>query len=421
MRAKNLAYCCEVATRLWASLGVPEDAGRVLASLLVNGGAATLSDVAAVAGVSLGDADMGCGILASCGAAWRVAGMKPGVWSEARDGASWRPFSRLRRAYRRGGLPAVREEYVRSSEQSRVYRQASSALERVCPVRSVLHIGAALEDILRRASLPDAASSLLSRLPEWWEIPALESARAPLRRSPLLVFGNHPSMLTPFLLAAALERNDLRILAHRYVTTLVPSLGPYVLPLEPTHLVSTRRRGLLSPAHALSLSALRRLDRAVDEEEARQANRGALDAGIRHVASGGALAIFPNGGRENGPWYPGLGRLVAGLRQTDALLVPVRETNSSNRRVYRRLRGRHRRSQRREPIRFYVGEPIPMRRLALPEDATAGEIARLLQSVYERTQWTTIDRIAALRTARGRVEPLDAPGANRSPGSLRVR
>jgi 1-acyl-sn-glycerol-3-phosphate acyltransferase len=247
--------------------------------------------------------------------------------------------------------------------------------------------------------LPDAATSLLSKLPDRWEIPMLECARAPLRRSPLLVFGNHPSMLTPFLLAAALERDDLRILAHRYVTTLVPSMASYVLPLEPTHLVSARRRGLATPAHALSLSALRQLDGLVDEAEARRVNRAALDEGVRHVLAGGALAIFPNGGRESGRWYPGLGRLVDALRGSDALLVPVREAGSSNRRVYRLLRGRRRRAPLREPIRFYVGEPIPMRRLVLPADAEAGEIVALLQSVYERTAWTALDRGASLRTS----------------------
>ncbi len=398
MRVNGPVYCREVATRLRTSFGVPEDAGRVLASLLVNGGAATLSDVAAVAGTSLGDAAVGCDILGGRGALWRAAGVKPGTWSQGKDSGLRRSLSRLRGAYRDGGLPAVREEHVRSSEQSAAYRQASSVLEHLCPMMALLHLGTELEDALSRESLPNAAASLLSRLPDRWEIPIVESTRAPLQRSPLVVFGNHPSMLTPFLLAAALERDDLRILAHRYVTTLVPSMGPYVLPLEPTHLVSARRRGLAGPAHTLSLSALRQLDVVVDEEEARRVNRAALNEGVRHVLAGGALAIFPNGGRENGRWYPGLGRLVDALRGSDALLVPVREAGSSNRRVYRLLRKRHGGAPLREPIRFYVGQPIPMRRLVLPPDAGAAEIVALLRSVYERTAWTTLGRIASLRT-----------------------
>ena len=279
---------------------------------------------------------------------------------------------------------------MRSSEQSAAYRQASSVLERFCPIMALLHLGAELEGALCRESLPNAAASVLSKLPDRWEIPMLESARAPLQQAPLLVFGNHPSMLTPFLLAAALERDDLRILAHRYVTTLVSGMSPYVLPLEPTHLVSARRRGLASPAHALSLSALRQMDGLVEEAEARRANRAALDEGVRHVLAGGALAIFPNGGRESGRWYPGLGRLVDALR----------EAGSSNRRVYRLLRGRRRRAALREPIRLYVGEPIPMRRLVLPADAEAGEIVALLQSLYERAAWTELGRVASLRACR---------------------
>ncbi|MCX6093399.1 MAG: hypothetical protein NTY63_01045 [Candidatus Bipolaricaulota bacterium] len=402
MRTRGPIYCRDLAVHLRASLGVPEDQGKAIASLLVSGGTATLSEVAAVADTSLGDADAGCSRLASRGAVWQAVGVKPGIWSDTRGRGLRRSLSRLRSAYRHGGLPAVREEHLRNAERSAAYRRASSAIERLCPMAALLHLGSELERALCRESLPDAALSLLSRLPDWWEIPMLESARGPLQRSPLLVFGNHPSMLTPFLLAAALERDDLRILAHRYVTTLVPSMTPYVLPLEPTHLVSARRRGLASPAHALSVSALRRLDGLVDEEEARRVNRAALDEGVRHVLAGGALAIFPNGGRENGRWYPGLGRLVDSLRASDALLVPVREAGSSNRRVYRLLRGRRHRAPLREPIRFYVGEPIPMRRLVLPSDAGAGEIVAMLQSVYERTAWTAIGRAASLCASAGR-------------------
>lgn len=396
MRAKSPIYCRELSTRLHVGLGMPENASRVLASLLVSGGTATLSEVAASAGTSLGDADVGCSFLAGHGVVWRAPGLRPGTWADGHSGGLLRSLSRLRGAYRRGGLPAVREEHVRSVERSRAYRQTSAAIERLCPMRALLHLGAALEHALCRKTLPDAAASLLSRLPDWWEIPTLEAARPPLRRSPLLVFGNHPSMLTPFLLAAALDRDDLRILAHRYVTTLVPSMSPYVLPLEPTHLVSARRRGLSSPAHLLSLSALRRLDSVVDEDDARRANQTSLDEGVWHVVSGGALAIFPDGGREGGRWYPGLGRLVGALRGSEALLVPVRETGSSNRRLYRLLHGRRRRGALREPVRLYVGEPIPIARLGLPADAGAEEIAAMLQSVYERTAWSAIDRITSL-------------------------
>ncbi len=392
MRTRGPIYCRDLAVHLRESLGVPEDQGRALASLLVSGGTATLSEVAAMAGTSLGDAHVGCEFLASRGAVWQAAGVKPGVWSDPRGRGLRRALSRLRCAYRRGGLPAIREEHLRTAERSAAYRRVSSAIERVCPMAALLHLGSELEGALCRESLPDAALSLLSRLPDWWEIPMLETARASLQRAPLLVFGNHPSMLTPFLLAAALDRNDLRILAHRYVTTLVPSMAPYVLPLEPTHLVSAQRRGLASPAHTLSLSALRQLDGLIDEEEARRANRAALAEGVRHVLAGGALAIFPNGGRENGRWYPGLGRLIAALRASDALLVPVREVGSSNRRVYRLLRRRRHVPLLREPIRFYVGEPIPMRRLVLPPDADAGEIVAMLQSLYERASWTAIAR-----------------------------
>ncbi len=390
MRTRNLIYCRELATRFRASLGVPENEGRVLASLLVSGGAATLSEVAAATGTSLGDAEAGRRRLARRGALQSVVRRSRAPLPSRDPSAHRRPLARLRRAYLRGGLPAVREEHVQSAESCAAYRRMASALERICPLTPLLHLGAELEAVLSREGLSTAANSLLSRLPDRWEIAVSPSAEG-LRRAPLLVFGNHTSMLTPFLLAAALERDDLRILAHRYVTTLVPSMTPYVLPLEATYGVSARSRILTGPAHLLSLSALRQLDLLSSQEDARRTNRESICAGIRHVISGGALAIFPDGGRPGGPWYPGLGRLFLELQvaRKGLLLVPTREENCTNRRVYQALRGR-RRARSTRPVRLLIGEPIPADRFALPCDANPDEVVALLRSVYNRAEWRAV-------------------------------
>ena len=397
MPEKSAAFCRELERRLHASLGMPRDDGRMLASLLMSGGSGTLSDVAAVSGAPLGRAESGCESLASRGAVWQEAGRKPGTWTRGRDAGMRGSLSRLRRAYQEGGLRAVRDEHARATEWSTAYRQMGSLIEGVCPVRELFRLCGDLDDALSGGNLPKAATAVLSRLPDRWEIPVAHGARELLRDRPLLIYGNHPSMLTPFLVAAAVERDDLKILAHRYVTTLVPGMKECVLPLEPTHLLSSRRRGFTSPAHAVSLSALRRLDQAADLGEARRANRAALDEGVRHVLAGGALAIFPDGGREGGPWYPGLGRLAIALRGSDALLVPVHEGDSSNRRLYAALRHRSRRAGRRRPMRFSIGEPMPIGRLTLPDDVGPLEVSRLLESIYRTTRWTAIEQNASLR------------------------
>jgi hypothetical protein len=388
VRARNPIYCRELAARLRASLGVPENEGRVLASLLVSGGAATLSEVAALSGTSLGDADAGRSRLLRRGALEssmaRTCDLAPTAASSPRR----RPLARLRTAYLRGGLPAVREEHVRSTESHLAYRRTAFALERLCPLKPILELGAELEAMLYRESFPVAANALLSRLPDRWEIDLPPGARERLREAPLVVFGNHPSMLTPFLVAAALERDDLRVLAHRYVTTLIPGLSPYVLPLEPTHATSTWARILSGPSHLLSFSALRRLDLLVSEDEARRTNRESLCAGIKHVQGGGALAIFPDGGRPGGRWYPGLGRILLELKKTreDAWLVPVCEENCTNRRVYRALRWKRRICVARS-IRFLIAEPISTGQFAVPDDATPDVAVALLRSAYDRAEW----------------------------------
>lgn len=396
MQKRSAVFCRKLGGRLHDSLGMPRDDGRMLASLLVNGGSGTLSEVAATAGAPLGRAEFSCESLVTRGAIWQEAGLRPGTWTHRRDAGVRGSLSRLRHAYQHGGLRAVGDEHVRAAEWSVTYRRIGSLIEGVCPVRGLLRLCADLDDALAGASLPEAATAVLSRLPDRWETPVADGARDLLRDRPLLVYGNHPSMLTPFLVAAALERDDIKILAHRYVTTLVPGMKDYVLPLEPTHRVSSRRRGLMNPAHALSLSALRRLDQTAGLDEAREANRAALDAGVRHVLAGGALVIFPDGGREGGRWYPGLGRLAVALQGSGALLVPVHEGGSSNRRIYSALR-RGGRRLRHDPIRFSIGEPMPIQRLALPTDVEPLEVVRLLESLYQHTKWRSIERNASLR------------------------
>jgi hypothetical protein len=382
VKAKQKALCRRLANSLHASVGCPTGAAAVLAALLLKGTGTSLFDAACIAGSTPGQTRSGMSYLISRGAAAHQR--------RTRASAKRKPVRRLKRqllglreAYSTGGVRAIRETHTRYVESAGHYRALTKMVERFCPLERVLDTGVALDERVRLDGLPFASCDLLSRLPDAWEIHLPPTGRAELRDAPLVVFGNHPSMLTPFLLAAALEREDMRILAHRYVVTLMPAMAPYILPIEPTYGIGVGEKARTGAAHALTLSALGWLERRPSAEEARETNRRSLEQAALHVRDGGAVVIFPDGGRDGGPWFPGLGRLMAGLSDSDARLVPACESSCTNRRIYEVLKGRRGSTQASRPIRLDVGEPVPLRRLGLPEDASEDERVGLARTLFE--------------------------------------
>ena len=336
-------------------------------------------------------------------AASRDALVERGIIERVRvsPGATTRPnrfgirqtFAKLRTAYEEGGIHELAEVHHLALEESPPYARLFGMLQRACPFSELLGLAARLDVGIGASGLPGAANAALSELRDRWEIhlPRERSARRILRHAPLIVYGNHPSMLTPFLLAAALEREDLRFVAFGYVGKLVPAMASHIFPVFPTFRRSIRQSLSAGLSHILALSMLYRLDRVPSPDEARRRNREAIDRAIGHVGHGGATVIFPAAGRESGAWFPGLGAIVRGVAASDpavpAYLVPIRVRNNANERVYAAIRsGRGCRTKpricSRGPILVEIGLPSRIDRPNAAE-RTAVEISRRLQAQYE--------------------------------------
>ena len=304
-----------------------------------------------------------------------------------------RTFAELRSTYEAGGLHELAAVHHLALDESPSYARLFGMLQRACPLLELLDLATRLDVGIRASSLPQAANATLSELRDRWEIhlPRDRSARRILRHAPLIVYGNHPSMLTPFLLAAALERKDVRFVAFGYVGKLVPAMASHIFPVFPTFRRSIRQSLSAGLSHVLALSVLYRLDRVPSPDEGRLRNREAIDRAIGHVQHGGATVIFPAAGRETGPWFPGLGAIVRTVATGDparpAYLVPIRVSNNANERVYAAIRrGRKHRAKPKicsqGPIRVEIGSPC---RVDLPNAVgrTATEISHRLQEEYE--------------------------------------
>jgi hypothetical protein len=287
-----------------------------------------------------------------------------------------------------GGLQAA---YADARSRTRGLRVVLALADRVLPITKIIQFAGEVSQGIREDGLANACAAGVRRLGLDCEFVMSEATRQVLATSPVIMYGNHPTVLTPFLVAAAVRRADVRLFMHGYACRLIPSLGEYVLPLNPPverDWVEWRRGGL---ARVVARRLARVAERSRNRGEAKRANRQALAAGVRHVEQGGCVVIFPGGGgRRELAWYPGIGHVAREVRRTpdasDVFLLPVHEEAVSEaqvRRGLRRLGASERLVGASSQVRMRFSEP---RRLSELVDAAESPetIALCLQRDYEK-------------------------------------
>ena len=295
----------------------------------------------------------------------------------------------------RSDLGSVAAAYDEARRRSRLFRLAAALLEPVYPVRAFLIQAAELfEPSIRDLGLHAGCRKILDVLPLEWACRYPSEGEELVRTAPVLLYGNHPSLLTPFLVAACVGRDDLHFCSMDYVRRLVPSMGAYCHPLE---LSLTRswvewKRGGFRRVLAFRLLSLLGSDRS--PEAARETNREALRNAVADLRDGQSVMIIPGGGgKRNRVWFSGIGvlakRLIEDPGAPRVYVVPTREENCSNRRVYAMLmRGPvarlSRRIRSRRPVRLVFGEPTPLSELVYPAFSVA-EAVEALRAHYEST------------------------------------
>lgn len=321
---------------------------------------------------------------------------------------------RVRRAFAAAEEGALQAAYADVRWRTRVLRACLALADRVYPVSAAIDLAGEMDRRIRADGLSSACRAGVGALRLDYDIVMSEATRSVLASAPVIVYGNHPTLLTPFLVGAAIER-DLRFFMLSYVGNLIPSLRAHMLPLEVSSPSGWREWRSGGHRRVVAHWLTRVLDKDCRAVDAKPANRKSLGRGAQHVHGGGCVVIFPSGGgRKDRAWYPGIGQLARQLaRDTsapDVYLVPMREEQSSNGLVYKALRriGGASESPLR-PLRVRFAEP---RRLLDLVDPSLGrmEVARRLQLDYEtefpapRTRWIT--RILfpwRLAWGRGRV------------------
>lgn len=297
---------------------------------------------------------------------------------------------RTRQAYERGDLEALRELWHQGLNEPgigfflRFYN-------RLYPFQALLDLSVEVNRRMGWEGLASASRWLLETAGIPWECDVPSSTREVLNSGAALIYGNHPSLLTPFLLAAAVDRPDLRMIATNFLELFLPNFAPYAILVDlPVNRwwAQFREGGLERLVVAYWVTRLRP---PLPREAAKEANARALHLGIEHVRNGGCLVIAPMGWtRRERDWYRGIGVIVKGLAERPCdrpvYLAPFREENTSDRLVRALLRaqgaGRLKRRLQPRPIRIRFAEAIPLRELG-PLELTVPDLVRRLQGQYK--------------------------------------
>jgi len=246
------------------------------------------------------------------------------------------------------------------------YRFFCGLLDLVYPATALLDVLKDLDHRAEESGLARALTGVLELLPTPCRTAFPAQGEDQIRTHPIVVFGKHGSILTPFLVATSLSRLDLKMLGASYVAKLGPNIARTMYPVDlpiPTFRRAARRGILLRIGAWLTA----KLDTPVDKMVARERNRTSLIRAAEHVLGGGALLIAPDARNPKEKWRSGIGILVAHIARSDTALhetrlVPYRVWapitgifHLLSRNPFLRAVGRW---QYRQPVRVVLGEPI---------------------------------------------------------------
>ncbi|TFH08012.1 MAG: hypothetical protein E4H08_08540 [Candidatus Atribacteria bacterium] len=299
----------------------------------------------------------------------------------------------LRIAYSQGDAKQLHDAYVESRKTSRFLGATLPLFENVYPVRRFLAMAARLEASMAQHGLHTGCQQFFESVSIPWQCNLPESIREIAENESVIFFGNHPSLFTPFLTAACVNRPDFRFFSTKYVCNLLPTMGAASFPMEVplTRSWTEWRRSGWQRALVYRLISL--VHDMPSPEDIREGNRASLIAGANYIRQGGSAIICPGGGgkAKDRKWYAGIGSLVKQLQESSGdrtvYLLPFREENCSNKRIYAHIQnGPISRVKNavvyRGPIRIRFAEPIPLSEVGTPE-FTVQQIVDFLKEHYE--------------------------------------
>jgi len=290
-----------------------------------------------------------------------------------------------------GGVAALHGTHVAGLKRSRRYRTLYLLLRLFLPITPLLAITKDLDRLVGELGVHGGSRITLARPPIPWEVAMPPSGELEIRTAPIIVYGTHGSILTPLLLAAAIDRPDLKMIAASYIAKLGPNIANCSLPVFAAAPVTVKRAGRkgLVP-RALGWIAWKS-EGGLTRDVARERNRDSLRRAAAHVRQGGGLLIAPEPRDHREPWRQGIGVIAADLARDSGgrpiYFVPWRIKGASITGIFQllsrnplmrrlgRLRFRH-------PVQVGFGEPMSIERVIAEAGYDPVSITAFLERDY---------------------------------------
>ena len=108
----------------------------------------------------------------------------------------------LETAYRDGGVPALHKEHLALVSRSRSYRIVLKLVDLVFPVSVAFELAGCFDEQVKEHGLREAANAFPDRSAIPWETVLPRRGWHTVMTSPAVIYCNHPSLITPFFMAA---------------------------------------------------------------------------------------------------------------------------------------------------------------------------------------------------------------------------
>ena len=298
----------------------------------------------------------------------------------------------LRMSFVDGGLVALHDTHAAAKQESRAFRSLSALVDLIFPITPLLRLAKALDEETGEIGIHDACIHALRQLQLSLRVDLPARGVETIREKPIVLYGAHGSIFTPVIVAAAVDRQDVRVVALSYLKRLGPNLEKFFLPVYASSSLSLRRAGRRGLLPRLAGWALGKLEAPIDRDEARERNRATLIHASSFARDGGAVLISPEPRPPETTWRRGVGTLVSEVVRGGAddtpYLVPFRIHAASitgafqlvSRNPLLRALGRH---HFRGPIRIVLGEPTRMADVVERVGHDPLRITAYLESAYQ--------------------------------------
>jgi hypothetical protein len=297
----------------------------------------------------------------------------------------------LSESFEQGGVDALQRAHLASLEESLRYRLLYRFLNLLLPITPLLTITRDLDRVVGELGVHGGSRVTLARPPIPWRVEMPPRGEVEIRSAPIIVYGTHGSILTPLLLAAAIDRPDLKMVAASYIAKLGPNIAACSFPVYAAAPATVRGAGAKGLVPRVMGWIAWKSEGGLARDMVREWNAESLAQAAEHVHRGGGLIIAPESRNHREPWRAGIGVLAAELARNPGpratYLVPWSISGASVTGVFQLL-SRNPFARRlgklrfRRPVRVAFGEPIPIQRVVDEVGLDPVKIAAAIEAHY---------------------------------------